>query len=103
MEQQPLACNINAFTAEQRVLHDAAAHLVFSNLDEMKELSDGYAFRLPVLMWQAVVDFVGLERLCCPFLNFNVQLSNTNTLWLSLTGPEGVKALLITELGLNPA
>jgi hypothetical protein len=48
--------------------------------------------------WRNFGDWISLERQCCPFLNFEVSVSGTDTLWwLTLTGPEGVKPLLERE------
>jgi len=30
----------------------------------------------------------------CPFLNFKLELTDDSDVWLSLTGPDGVKAFL---------
>jgi hypothetical protein len=47
-------------------------------------------------------EFMALERLCCPFLNFVLEIEpDQGPLWLKLTGPEGVKQVLQTELGLD--
>ncbi len=101
MSEQFLVCNLNVFTPEDRIRHDAAAHSVFTQVEETRELDTGYAFRLPVHLLQIAAEFVSLERLCCSFLQFGLQLSSDGVLWLSLTGPEGVKHLLNAELGIS--
>jgi hypothetical protein len=46
-----------------------------------------------------VVRFVAAERLCCPFLRFELVVSpERGPLRLSITGPEGAKGFLRAEL-----
>jgi hypothetical protein len=41
-----------------------------------------------------------MERLCCPFLTFQLEASGSQIDWtLKLTGPRGVKQLLRFEFG----
>lgn len=43
-----------------------------------------------------------MERLCCPFLNFQLEVNGKHKdWWLSLTGPEGVKDFLDAEFALS--
>jgi hypothetical protein len=42
----------------------------------------------------AAAEWIVLEHRCCPFLNFKLELTNDSDVWLSLTGPDGVKAFL---------
>jgi hypothetical protein len=40
-----------------------------------------------------------LEKLCCPFLNFTLEVEAENgSVWLGLTGREGVKAFVREEI-----
>jgi hypothetical protein len=73
---------------------------LFGAVLEVKELPDGYAFRLPVstdtLMDTAA--FIANERLCCPFLVFNLTVEEQSAaLWLSVTGRGEVKAFVRAE------
>lgn len=101
MNAQPLVCNVGVFTPEQHARHDEAVSVIFSQVEETISLPDGYAFRLSGTLWPSVVEFVTLERMCCPFFNFGIQFTNTDSLHLSLTGPQGVKDLLVAELGVK--
>jgi hypothetical protein len=99
----PIACDMNALTSVQRQRYDAIARLLQQERQGVEETSDGYAFRfLPdAETIRNVNDFVILERLCCPFLAFTIQIeSDGGPLWLNLTGREGVKEFLRAELGL---
>jgi hypothetical protein len=65
-------------------------------------LPDGYAFELrndsDVLLRAA--EFISLERLCCPFFRFELQVERDGgSVWLSLTGRDGVKPFIMAEIG----
>jgi len=99
-----LACNPSAMDAEQRSRHSRLAADLRARVREVVETPEGYAFRLDgggeVLLWAA--EFVSLERLCCPFVDFGLRLeADEGPLWLRLGGRAGVKEVLAAELGLD--
>lgn len=99
--QSPLACEMTAIPAEQRPLHLAQSRELFSQIEETRELSDGYEFRFadePNVLTR-LADFVSLEKLCCPFLNFAIEIeAESGPIWLSLTGRDGVKEFIKEEV-----
>jgi len=100
----PLTCNMAAFNTEQGERHQILFQQIFESIKEIQNLLDGYAFRLPMesSLCVAVAEFITLERLCCPFLNFVLEVEpGDGPLWLKLTGPDGVKQVLRAELGLQ--
>jgi CHASE1-domain containing sensor protein len=97
-----LACNLNALTSEQRQERAELAKLIQAQTQELQELSNGYAFRLPSssTLFLELAEFVHLERHCCPFFKFELELeANEGPLWLRITGPEGSKEFMKTEVG----
>lgn len=45
-------------------------------------------------------EFISLERLCCPFFGFALDVApEGGALWLSLTGRDGVKPFIAAEIG----
>lgn len=99
--QSPLACDMTAIPAEQRPLHLAQSRELFSQVDETRELPDGYEFRFAAEqdLLKRLADFVSLEKLCCPFLSFGIEVEAENgPVWLRLTGREGVKAFIQEEV-----
>jgi hypothetical protein len=49
-----------------------------------------------------LVEWVELERKCCPFFGFELRWDGqNNVVWLNLTGPEGVKDFIIEDFGLR--
>ena len=79
-----------------------AIEAVFGAVQEIRELPDGYSFRLAneTALLLKVADFLAKERLCCPFFGFALQIeAEGGAVWLSLTGREGVKPFIQAEIG----
>lgn len=98
---ETIACNLGVFNEIQRQRHRKLAEEILTAFQEVKELSDGYAFRYinDILPLQRIEEWITLERLCCPFLNFKLESDKENSsVWLSLTGRDGVKRFLQAEL-----
>lgn len=100
--ESPIACDMSAIEPGLRAGHVAAGGRVFRAAEEIRGLADGYAFRLPndsdVL--RDAAEFISLERLCCPFLGFALEVEpGGGPVWLRLTGREGVKEFIREEVG----
>ncbi len=96
------ACDMFALTPEERVLHGEASERLFADVQEVRETSNGYAFRLPQesATLPKIAEFITYERLCCPFFAFNVEVEpQGGAIWLGLSGEEGIKPFVIAELG----
>jgi hypothetical protein len=103
-DSSPLACNLDAMTASERSRHAALGHELHRSVLETRELTDGYAFRVPETALVATAEWVALERKCCPFFAFSItQATNQGAVWLRITGGNGVKEFLSAELGLGRA
>lgn len=98
----PFACDMTAIPPERRGAHHALIRRLMTDaVEEISELPDGLAFRFPPEEYNAVTEFVGRERLCCPFLTFALEVSpDRGSLRLRLTGAEGVKDFIRAELHL---
>jgi hypothetical protein len=104
--ESPIACQreTGAFNTGQRGRYEAVRQHMQAAFQEVQELPDGYAFRFPAepTTILTVAEFITLERLCCRFFNFVLEVKpEGGPLWLRLTGGEGVKELLQFELGLG--
>lgn len=75
-KESPIACDMSAIEPGLRRRHLATAGELFRAVEEMRELPGGYASRpraeTDTLLKAA--EFVSLERLCCPFLGFTLEL-----------------------------
>lgn len=101
-EKPPLACDLTAIDAGSRDGHLSTIRQLFETVQDVRELDDGYALRLPgdTDTFLRAADFIANERKCCAFFRFVLDVEPSNgPLWLSLTGPEGVKEFLHSELG----
>ena len=91
---------MSVLSRAQRDEHLATSRALFASLNEIIELSNGYGFRLegPNVVVKTA-EFISLEKLCCPFLNFTLEVKAENgPVWLNLTGREGVKAFIREEI-----
>lgn len=97
----PVACLLSGPELQQRRCTVLAA---FRSMQlEVREEPDGYAFRFAPSSSQlaSLIEFIDFERQCCPFLRFDLKVEPAEgPIWLTLTGPEGTRTMLATELGL---
>lgn len=101
-KESPFACDMSAIAADQRNAHIETIGKLFRTVESIRELSNGYAFRLPNNQEALLItaEFISLERQCCPFFGFELELEREGgPAWLSLTGREGVKPFIMAEIG----
>ncbi|HLF63785.1 MAG TPA: hypothetical protein VI603_08530 [Saprospiraceae bacterium] len=70
---------------------------------EKQATGNGYAFKFPGTdaMVDELVEFIKTERSCCDFFVFNLSVSGDKSeAWLELTGVEGAKEFIDTEMEL---
>jgi hypothetical protein len=100
--ESPFACDMTAIATHQRGAHLGTIGKLFRAVERVRELSNGYAFHLsndPDVL-QTVAQFIALERFCCPFFGFTIEVEREGgAVWLSLTGREGVKPFIMAEIG----
>jgi len=97
-----VSCDFTAMDDEQRERYRALRRWLGDDFQEARELEDGYAFRhssqADVLV--ALAEYVSLERLCCPFFDFAIEVGREGgEVWLRMTGPEGAKGILEAAMG----
>ena len=68
----------------------------------IRELSDGFEFEFPsdAATFQLASEWIAGKRLCCPCFDIDLRSERQSggSLWLRLTGPEGVKPFIQAEL-----
>jgi hypothetical protein len=97
----PLACSINALNAREQGRRETLVETLFPKA-QVTENADGYT-----LTWSGdpsvygkLAEFVGYERRCCPFLEFELRVSGPDApVTLTLHGDDDIKAF-IQETGL---
>src|SRR6266853_5694323 len=96
-KQIPFACNLKAFQPAERLRWRELIEQVMSAVVSARELNNGYALRVDAgrTSLVQVAQWIDLERKCCPFFDFQVAMHGEDgSLWLSLTGREGVKQFI---------
>ncbi len=100
-QQEPvIACNPGAIDPAEREAHGALAKEIFSSstILEVRELANGYGFRLPLetpMLYKAAA-FIANDRLCCPFFTFTLVVGEQ--LWLEISGTQAVKDLIRADI-----
>jgi hypothetical protein len=89
-------CHLGAFDAGESHRYSQHRQAIRAATRQIKELSDGYALQLPGTpdAFLNAAQWILLEHRCCPFLNLKVELTSENEVWLSITGPDGIKQFL---------
>jgi hypothetical protein len=99
-----LTCNINGIPPQERTRYRRLVETLRHAILERRELPDGYAFQMDTKQIDTgqLVEWIELERRCCPFFGFEVHWDRKNgPVWLHLTGSEGVKDFILNEFGLR--
>lgn len=67
---------------------------------EKKELSNGYSYKFngTDMTLDMLTDFIKSERQCCDFFDFKLSIHNDSFIWLEITGEDGAKQFIETEL-----
>jgi hypothetical protein len=100
-----IACDMNAFDAEQRHRYQVVRTRVRTAITRVRELTHGFALELSAdaELMAAAGEWIALERRCCPFFTFVLELpSGTQCAELRITGPEPAKELLRDALYPRP-
>jgi hypothetical protein len=97
VDDLPIACDPSALTDEQQARWMIVGKQLYPAIQEVRDLPDGYAFRLPndAATLLLIAEDLSFERLCCPFLRFTLEVEpGHGPVWLSFTGGEGAKEFL---------
>jgi len=100
MISSPLVCNMDVFTPEERENHIQNTLHLYKNVQVIHEAPNGYEFLFPANSETItkLAEFITNERLCCPFLEFDLKISpNDQPISLTLSGPEGAREFLREE------
>lgn len=96
-----LACGLDALMPEERARHASLRRALESAIVGIEELPEGFALSLPAdpeLLVRAV-EWITLERVCCPFLRFELAVESVSErAILRVSGPGEVKEFLRAEL-----
>lgn len=96
-----LSCKLTSKELQQRKATVLAG--LKDQVLEKKDLHNGFAFKFKGTdkMIDDIIEFVKTERKCCDFFTFTLSFSGDGSeAWLELTGPDGAKDFISTELGM---
>ena len=67
------------------------------------ELPEGFALQMPTdhATFMEVAEWVSLERRCCAFAEFVLEMRLDDTVWVTVTGQSGAKEVLAAEMGIG--
>jgi hypothetical protein len=99
--QTPIVCRMDALTKEERVRRAELFSRLAAAVHKIEELPGGFQLMLSQdqNIWMTAAEFITLERRCCPFLSFLLEIeAEDGPMSLSITGRPGVKEFLATEV-----
>lgn len=89
----PIACSLDKAQLEERkALVDRLAQCA----TERSALPSGFALRFDREsgVVSQLASFIELERACCPFLTFRIDVRAGDSVWLELTGPAAAQEII---------
>jgi hypothetical protein len=96
-----LACNLRGLSSVERVESQQLLRTLGTAVAGIEELPNGYALRLDPakLPPTGLFRWVDLERRCCPFFHFAIEISpGSDAVSLRLTGGAEVKEFIRSKL-----
>lgn len=97
-EETPIACDLSVLKDPEKQRDRFEA--LFEEREEVRRASGGLVVRFPDSMIVAdhILDFIGRERQCCPFLTFEVAFEpEERGIWLYMGGDERVERYITRE------
>lgn len=100
----PIACYPKALDPAQRKRQKELLGIVRGKIQKTVELPNGYALQMPTdhATFLEIAEWVSLERRCCGFAGFALEMRLDDTVWVTMTGKPGAKEVLAAEMGVGP-
>ncbi len=102
LDQSPFACNVDALTPKEQDRHfKELGPMLRSIRKDVHDLKNGYEFQSASdgKTYQRVSEWAEQGSRCCPFFRIELRLkSGGGPLWLKLTGREGAKEFIRTDM-----
>jgi hypothetical protein len=95
-----IACDLSALTPEERDRRQMVLGAVVRTIIRRDELANGFEFSFDAarLDLAALCEWIALERRCCSFLHFRLDIEPAGKTALALTGGPGAKEFLCAEM-----
>jgi hypothetical protein len=101
VDEIPIACTLSKYDLDKRQEELNALQQV---VRKMRQTPNGFTLRFDgsTENWMAIAHVVAEERLCCPFLEFQlVAEKGMGSLWLEVIGPNDTAQFLLTMFGFD--
>jgi hypothetical protein len=99
MTEIPIACTLNKDALNQR---QDEFNALRQFVREMRQTLNGFSLRFDgsTENLMAIANVIAQERLCCPFLQFQlIAEKGMGSLWLEVTGSDDAAQLLLSMFG----
>lgn len=96
-QNTPLVCRLDALTPAERTRSTELRRALVEATVEVSETADGfvYRYRADRALYAQLVEWIALERRCCPFFDFRLEWrSGQEVPTLALGGGPAVKGFL---------
>ena len=99
----PIACHLKALDESQRQRQKELLRIMRSKIQSTVELPHGYALQMPNdhVTFVELAEWVSLERRCCAFAEFTLEMRLDDTVWVTMTGKSGAKKVVAAEMGVG--
>jgi len=97
-DKKHLSCKLTS--PELRKRKEEVIAVLKEQVLEKKELPGGYSYKFSGTdeTLDMLTAFVKSERQCCDFFNFKLSINNDSFIWLEISGENGAKEFIETEL-----
>lgn len=96
-QETALSCSLS--DDDKRASRAGAVAKLWEAAQDITALENGYALQFEDEHLDGLLEFIAIERKCCPFLSFTLDFrANSGPIWISMTGPDGAKEILEAEL-----
>jgi hypothetical protein len=96
-QQIPIACNLSRLNESQRRREQELLRKFRAQWVREAETDDGVWLSLPAAPAELadLGELLGLERLCCPFLKFQLEVTREEHCRLYISGPPGARDFVL--------
>ena len=99
-----IACDLTRLNPDQRRREQELLRKLKKQWIQVDETDDGVWLSLPAdpAELASLGELLGLERLCCPFLTFRLEVTRDESCRLYISGPPGAREFVVGEFVLTP-
>ena len=99
--ETPLACDLSAISTAERPRYNELRGMLAKSATGKRDLVNGIAIQVSTerMGLAQIAEWISFERKCCPFFEFRIEVApKSGPVWITMTGPAGVKEFLAAAL-----